>query len=213
MFYIAAHHHPLLVLILRERKYSSLEKVYIDAKEIENNLGACGNLSYQILVEDLQTHKLKEEYGQQEYSPSLQLFQHVGASFAYFNSFSDLESIKSYFDTIENVDVCVHKLHQQDEFTYTVEYFPNHENEVYFVYEDDHEGHFTDDDFPYGKFLADHSRNIFNPTIKMSHDNFVKEEVVSPKCLSIHIANQQPFFVYDNMEYYMFLNFGHDITL
>ena len=57
LFYIAAHHHHVLVLFLRERKSPSLEQVYIDVEEIENNLRVCGKLSDQFWVEDFHVHE------------------------------------------------------------------------------------------------------------------------------------------------------------
>jgi hypothetical protein len=81
------------------------------------------------------------------------------------------------------------------------------------VYEDDHVGHFSKDNFLCGRFSVDHSRNIFNPTIELSHDYFVKEINVSPKCLDAHTGNQQSLFVYDDLHDYMFSSFCQGFLL
>jgi hypothetical protein len=57
--YYALAHHPNLGFYLRERKYSTLEQMFIDAEEIENNPWTCGMLPDQI-EEDLNTEEKKE---------------------------------------------------------------------------------------------------------------------------------------------------------
>jgi hypothetical protein len=49
--------------------------------------------------------------------------------------------------------------------------------------------------------------------MKSSRDHFIKEEVATPKCLIFHTTNQQPLFFHDDLQGYMFLNFGQDISL
>jgi hypothetical protein len=46
--YYAITHHPDLAFYLRERKSPTLEHMFIDVEEIENNLWACGKLPSQI---------------------------------------------------------------------------------------------------------------------------------------------------------------------
>jgi hypothetical protein len=58
--YYALAHHPDLAFYLRERKSSTLEQMFIDVEEIENNLWACGMLPDQI-EEDLNAEEQKEE--------------------------------------------------------------------------------------------------------------------------------------------------------
>ena len=41
MVYYVATQHPDLVLFLRERKYSSLQQLFEDSKELEENIRAC----------------------------------------------------------------------------------------------------------------------------------------------------------------------------
>ena len=58
--YYALAHHPNLAFYLKERKSSTLQQMFIDVEEIENNLWACGMLPNQI-EEDLNAKKQKEE--------------------------------------------------------------------------------------------------------------------------------------------------------
>jgi hypothetical protein len=58
--YYALAHHPHLAFYLRERKSSTLQQMFIDVEEIENNLWACGMLPDQI-KEDLNAEEKKEE--------------------------------------------------------------------------------------------------------------------------------------------------------
>jgi hypothetical protein len=45
VFYTTTHHHnPYLTLFLRERRYLTLQQMFTDAEEIEDNLRACGKL-------------------------------------------------------------------------------------------------------------------------------------------------------------------------
>jgi len=185
----------------------------VDVEEVEENLRACGKLSDQILVEDLGAQELEEGYrNEDDYEHRSDLGQ-FSATFSDLNSFLDLEIVKFDFYIVKNVDVCAHKLHQLDEFTYTIEAFPNHEQRVDCVYKDYHEGHFLEDDLPCRKSSDDHNKTLFDLTITVSHDYFVKEEVAAPKCLNVHTANRQPLFIHDNMQDYMFLNFGQTLSL
>jgi hypothetical protein len=59
--YYALAHHPNLDFYLRERKSSTLEQMFIDAEEIENNLWACGKLPGQMKDEDMDTKEQREE--------------------------------------------------------------------------------------------------------------------------------------------------------
>ena len=57
MVYYVAAQHPDLVLFLRERKSSSLQQFFEDAKELEENIRACKMLRYQARVEDIQAYE------------------------------------------------------------------------------------------------------------------------------------------------------------
>ena len=46
--------HPDLFLYLKERKSPSLQQMFVDAKEVENNLRVCGKLHDQIIDEDFE---------------------------------------------------------------------------------------------------------------------------------------------------------------
>ena len=107
--------------------------------------------------------------------------------------------------------IYAHNLYQQVEFTNTVSYFSSYEPRDDCVYEDDHEGHFSKDNFLCGRFSVDHSRNPFNPTIELSHDYFVKETTVAPKHQIVHTGNQQSLFVYDYLHDYMFSSLVRDL--
>ena len=148
--------------------------------------------------------QLEEGYGHKDVYEHKSYLGNFSASFSYFNCFLGLEIDKYDISTNENVYLYAHNLYQQGEFTNTVNYFSSYEPRVDCVYEDDHEGHFSKDNFLYGRFSVDHSRNPFNPTIEVSHDYFVEETTVTPKCLIVHIGNQQSLFVYDDLQDYMF---------
>jgi hypothetical protein len=74
--------------------------------------------------------------------------------------------------------------------TYIVEYFPSYEQTVDFVYEYHHEDHFVED-----------------------NNQLVKKQTVISKCLVIDIEDRKTFFVHDNMQDYIFLNYGQEISL
>jgi hypothetical protein len=127
VFYTATHHHPDLVLYLRERKSLSLQQMFVDAEEVEDNLRACGNLLDQVWDEDLEQeqvyeqHKLdldaedqKEAYEHEGSDMGSHLFQRDSASFSDFYSSSDLEIITSYFSTVEDADVYDLDCHEKD---------------------------------------------------------------------------------------------------
>jgi hypothetical protein len=134
----------------------------------------------------------------------------LSASFSNFNYFLGLEVD---FSTHENADVYAHNLYQQGEFTNLVNYFSSYEPIDNFVYKDYHEGHFSKDKMFCGGFSVDHSRIPFKPTIEVSRDYFVEETIVSPNHLTIHTVNQQPFFIYDDLQDYMFSSFGQGFVL
>jgi hypothetical protein len=59
MVYYVMAQHPGLVLLLRERKYSSLRHLFEDAKEVKENIGARKGVHMQTYLEKL--HVPKEE--------------------------------------------------------------------------------------------------------------------------------------------------------
>jgi hypothetical protein len=59
--YYTLAHHPDLAFYLRERKSPTLEQMFTDVEEIENNLWACGKLLGQIKDENLDTEEQREE--------------------------------------------------------------------------------------------------------------------------------------------------------
>jgi hypothetical protein len=103
VYYTLAQHHESF-LYLRERKSSSLEQMFTNAKEIEENFQARGRLPKQFWDEsfeqskayeqhksDLDADQIKEGYGQQDvYEQKLDL-GHFSASFSDFNSFLGLK--------------------------------------------------------------------------------------------------------------------------
>jgi hypothetical protein len=54
--------HPDLVLFLRERRSSSLQHMFTDAEEIEDNIRACGRLLNQVLDKDLEHEQVYEQH-------------------------------------------------------------------------------------------------------------------------------------------------------
>jgi hypothetical protein len=58
--------HPDIFLYLRERKSPSLQRMFVDAEEVESNLQACTQLSSQILDDVLDAEESEEGYGKQE---------------------------------------------------------------------------------------------------------------------------------------------------
>ena len=131
--------------------------------------------------------QLEEGYGQEDVYEHKSYLGQRSASFSNFNSFLGLEID---FSTNENADLYAHNLYQQGEFTNIVNYFSSFEPRDECVYEDDHEGHFSKDNFLYGRFSIDHSRNPFNPSIEVSHDYFFEEAIVAQKLLIVHTGNQ-----------------------
>jgi hypothetical protein len=55
--------HPNLFLYLGERKSPSLQRMFVDAEEVENNLWACAQLSCHILDNFLDDEEPEEVYG------------------------------------------------------------------------------------------------------------------------------------------------------
>jgi hypothetical protein len=64
VFYTTTHHYPYLTLFPRERRYLTLQQMFIYAEKIEDNLRACGKLSNQIWDKDVDAQELDEEYEQ-----------------------------------------------------------------------------------------------------------------------------------------------------
>ena len=57
--------HPDLFLYLKEIKSPSLQQMFVDAKEVENNLRVCGKLHDQIIDKDFNVQEMEEVYEQQ----------------------------------------------------------------------------------------------------------------------------------------------------
>jgi hypothetical protein len=53
--------HPDLVLLLRERKYSSLRRLFEDAYEVEENIRACKRIQDQTYFENMHAHEQQED--------------------------------------------------------------------------------------------------------------------------------------------------------
>jgi hypothetical protein len=94
--YYALAHHPDLDFYLREIKSPTLEQMYIDAEEIENNLWACGKLPGQMKNEDMDTEEQREEEEQDKsdiYSSLLHIADQQEKSFIpnqqHFNDWED----------------------------------------------------------------------------------------------------------------------------
>jgi hypothetical protein len=60
MVYYVMDQHPGLVLLLRERKYSSLRHLFEDAKEVEENIRASKGIHVQAYLENLHVHKQED---------------------------------------------------------------------------------------------------------------------------------------------------------
>jgi hypothetical protein len=71
VYYVAAQHSDL-VLLLRERKSSSLRRLFEDAEEVEENIRACKRIRDQAYLENMHAQEQQEEceynsdLGQQE---------------------------------------------------------------------------------------------------------------------------------------------------
>jgi len=65
VYYTVAHHHEL-TFYLRERKSPTLEHMFTDVEEIENNLRACEKLPNQIMNEGVTSKNQKEEGRQRQ---------------------------------------------------------------------------------------------------------------------------------------------------
>jgi hypothetical protein len=61
MVYYVMAQHPELVLLLRERKSSSLRHMFEDVEEAEENISASRGVRIQACLEELHVHK-KEDY-------------------------------------------------------------------------------------------------------------------------------------------------------
>jgi hypothetical protein len=60
VYYVMAH-HPNLVLLLRERKYSSLRYLFEDVEEVEENIQACKRKRDQAYFENMHAHEQQQE--------------------------------------------------------------------------------------------------------------------------------------------------------
>jgi hypothetical protein len=80
--------HPDLAFYLRERKSLTLEHMFTDVEEIENNLWACGKLLNQIKNEDMDTEEQREEDEQDKSDMYISLIHIVEKQkvFSYFKS-------------------------------------------------------------------------------------------------------------------------------
>jgi hypothetical protein len=123
MVYYTLAQHPELFLYLRERKSSSLEQMFTNAEEIEENFRACGRLPKQFWDEIFEQSKayeqhesyldadqLEEGYGQEDVYEQKSDLGQLSASFSDFNSFLGLEIDKYDFSTNENADLYAHNL-------------------------------------------------------------------------------------------------------
>ena len=54
--------HLDLFLYLKERKSPSLQQMFVDSKEVENNLRVCGKLHDQIIDKDFNVQEMEEVY-------------------------------------------------------------------------------------------------------------------------------------------------------
>ena len=52
--------HPNLFLYLKERKSPSLQQMFVDANEVENNLQFCGKLHDQIIDKDFNVQEMEK---------------------------------------------------------------------------------------------------------------------------------------------------------
>jgi hypothetical protein len=127
LFYITTHHHPNLVLFLRERRSSCLQHMFTDAEEIEDNLRSCGNLSDQIWDEDLcveeqekvyekqksdlDAKESEEKYEHERSDPSFHSLQDVNVSFPNLYYSPNIEANQSDISTVIDVE----HLCQQDD--------------------------------------------------------------------------------------------------
>ena len=103
--------YPGLFLYLRERKSSSLDHMFTDAEEIEENCQACGKLPKPFFDEILEQDKV---YQQQEYDLEFHS-QHAYVSHSSFYSSSDLE-INSFHSNYVNDYYEVDFVEEIDEF-------------------------------------------------------------------------------------------------
>jgi hypothetical protein len=107
--YYALAHHPDLELYLKLRKSSTLQQMFIDAEEIENNLWDCGILLDQI-KEDLNAEDKKEEYEQEEIDQ--QQVNHYETDF-WINVLGDMHSEENIYYESEQ-EICYD--HIQEKF-------------------------------------------------------------------------------------------------
>jgi hypothetical protein len=79
MVYYVMAQHPDLVLLLRERKYSSLRHLFEDAEEVEENIRACKRIRDQAYFENMHAHEQQEDC---EYDLDLELNSSVFSDFS-----------------------------------------------------------------------------------------------------------------------------------
>jgi len=111
--------------------------MFIDAKDIEENIWAYGRLLNRVLDEYLEQEKVygqqksyldteesKEGYGQWKSDPVFHFFQHTNESLSDFYSSLDPEANKSFFSILEAKYI---DDYHKDEFTCTSEPFLSYE--------------------------------------------------------------------------------------
>jgi hypothetical protein len=74
--YYATNFHPDLFFLLLERRYVTLQQMFIDSQEVEDNLIACGKLSDELEDEGLNFEECENEHEQEEVDLKLDLFHH-----------------------------------------------------------------------------------------------------------------------------------------
>lgn len=107
LYYIKAQHSDL-VFYLSKRMSSSLGQLFVDAREIEENLWACDRLRDQ---------EQEEEYERQRSDLGLHSFQYCDPSFSDFNFPPDLKTTESDSSTIQDLG----NLYQQGDSPCSIE--------------------------------------------------------------------------------------------
>jgi hypothetical protein len=157
MYYVMAQ-HPELVLLLRERKYSSLRHLFEDAVEVEENIRARMWVHRQAYNENLHVHEQEDcqsiSYSEQEDSEyESDLEQQKGSRYD-----SKLESGSSTF-----VDFSMGRNAYQ-----SYDQFPEHFEHV-----------LVDDCIDNYMFLDDHSYDGINPAAPLSCDHSYEGETTT----------------------------------
>jgi hypothetical protein len=162
VYYVMAQ-HPDLVLLLRERKSSSLRRLFEDVEEVEENIWACKRIRDQAYFENLHAHEQQDcEYisdlEQQECKYESDLGQHLTVS----SKYSDF-----------SMDRDVHYAYNQ---------FPKHfEHTV------------TNDCIDNYMFLVDHFQYVLNHVVQLSYDHYSEEEIVSPDDQELILKGQEGY--------------------